>query len=110
MPQLFSYATGKLRFKTANSLAVPYDPVTFSVTLYSPKGITSVYTYVETPPPASTVTRVAFGEFIALIPDTLLIPGRWRGRVRAIDPGDTNRVDISEFSFTVEHSRVVTNA
>lgn len=109
---LFKGSTGLLDFTTANPSGVLYDPDDFVVTLIPPGATIDlgavVYTYVETPPPASGVERTGFGAFRVRPPD--MKPGRWHGRVRAVDPGDQNRVDVHEFSFRVHHSRVVSNA
>jgi hypothetical protein len=111
MTILVKGGTGKLRFTTANPEGVLYDPDDFVVTVRDPAdliGAGQAYTYVENPPPTSTVERTGFGAFLVRVAD--LRPGRYNWRARAVDPGDGNRVDVSEGTFRVMHSRVVTNA
>jgi hypothetical protein len=103
--------TGKLRFTTANPAGALYDPDDFVVVVKDPLDDIDggqAYTYVENPPPTSTIERAGFGEFLVRVAD--LRPGRYNWRARSVDPGDGNRVDVSEGTFRVEHSRVVTNA
>ncbi len=110
MSVLISKATGKLTFKTANPLGVVYDPIDFVVTLRDPKdliGAGQVYVYDSVNPGTSSIQRLSAGEFLLRVPN--MIPGRWHWSARGVDTGDANRVDVTEGSFQVQHSRVVTN-
>jgi hypothetical protein len=103
-------ATGKLKFTTANSEGVAYDPTDFVVIVADPTDDIDdgeTFTYVPAPGP-SPITRLGFGIF--LLPMEDLLPGRYHWRARAVDPTDAGRVDVSEGSFRVNHSRVVSNA
>jgi hypothetical protein len=106
--RVFIGATGILSFTTAKPSGTAYDPTDLKVTVRAPSQVVgggTVYTYVGGNP--LPITRLSLGSFEMGLPHAEA--GRYHYRIRSVDPAD-GRIDIAEGSYTVEHSRVVSNA